>query len=72
MKVDLRPELERRLNSLAEQRSRPVEEVVEEAIMFYLASRDNEPSAWVEVTRERLPEVWPTEDFTDWAPPHGR
>ena len=72
MNIDLKPELERRLNRLSHRRSRPAGELVEEAITSYLDSWENEPSAWVKVTQERLPEVWPAEEFTDWIPPHGR
>jgi hypothetical protein len=72
MNVDLRPEIEDRLSKLAQQSSRSVPDLVEEAIAFYLDTWEHEPSAWVKVTQEHLPDVWPTEDFSDWMPPRDR
>ncbi len=68
MNMDLKPDLQSRLNRLAQRRSRPAAEMVEEAIAFYLESWENEPSDWVKETQKRLSQVWPIEEFSDWAP----
>jgi predicted transcriptional regulator len=72
MNVELKPELERRLQTVADERSQPLSELVEEAMIFYLSALERESSAWVEATQGLLPKVWPEEDFTDWNPPDGR
>ena len=65
MNVKLKPELERRLQAIAQNRSQPLSEVVEEAMLSYLNALESEPSSWVETTRSLLPQVWSTEDFAD-------
>ncbi|MGC8640757.1 MAG: hypothetical protein ACP5XB_12875 [Isosphaeraceae bacterium] len=72
MNIDLKPDLESRLNRLAQRKSRSAAELVEEAIALYLDSWEEEPSEWVKETQKRLSQVWPIEEFGDWAPPHGR
>ncbi len=72
MNVELKPELERRLQAIAQKRSQPLSEVVEEAMLSYLNALESEPSSWVETTRSLLPQVWSTEDFAEWNPPDGR
>jgi predicted transcriptional regulator len=72
MSVELKPELERRLQMIAERRSQSVSELVEEVMLSYLEGLENESSSWVETTQGLLPRVWPEEDFKDWNPPDGR
>ena len=72
MNIDLKPDLEKRLNRLAKRKSCPAAELVEEAITSYLDSREHESSDWVKETQKGLSEVWPIEEFSDWTPPHGR
>jgi predicted transcriptional regulator len=72
MNVELKPELERRLQSIAQERSQSLSELVEEAMVSYLNALENESSSWVEATQGLLPQVWSTEDFTEWNPPDGR
>lgn len=72
MNIDLKPDLENRLNRLAQRRSRPAAELVEEALRSYLDSWEHESSDWAKETQKRLSEVWPIEEFRDWTPPHGR
>jgi predicted transcriptional regulator len=71
MNVKLDPDLERRLQALAQRRSQSLSELVEEAMLSYLDALENE-SSWVEATQSLLPHVWSTEDFTEWNPPDGR
>jgi predicted transcriptional regulator len=68
MNVELKPELEHRLERIAQERAQPVTELVEEAILAYLNSLESEASTWVKATQDLLPQVWPVEDFTDWMP----
>ena len=72
MNLELKPELERRLEMIAQERSQPLAELVEEAMLSYLNALESESSAWVKTTRDLLPKVWPAEDFTDWMPPDDR
>ena len=72
MNIDLKADLECRLNRLAQRKSRSAAELVEEAIALYLDAWEEEPSEWVKETRKRLSQVWPIEEFSDWTPPHGR
>jgi hypothetical protein len=72
MSVDLKPELERRLQAIAHARSLSLAELVEEAMLSYLNTLESEPSSWIKTTQGLLPNVWPREDFTDWMPPDGR
>jgi hypothetical protein len=72
MNVELKPELERRLQMIAEKRSQSLSELVEEAMVSYLNTLESESSSWVETTQSLLPVVWPAEDFTEWNPPDGR
>jgi predicted transcriptional regulator len=72
MSAELRPELERRLQALAQKRSQSLSELIEEAMLSYLNSLENESSSRVEATQRLLPQVWPTEDFTEWNPPDYR
>jgi predicted transcriptional regulator len=72
MSVELKPELERRLQMIAQRRSQSVSELVEEAMLSYLEGLENESSSWVETTQDLLPHVWPKEDFKEWNPPDGR
>jgi predicted DNA-binding protein len=72
MNVELKPELERRLQAIAQKRSRSLSELVEEAMLAYLDAMENDSQSWVETTQSLLPHVWPTEDFTGWNPPDGR
>jgi hypothetical protein len=71
MNVELKPELERRLQTIAQERSQSLSDLVEEAMLSYLNALESEPSSWVEATQALLPQVWPTEDFTEWNPPDG-
>ena len=71
MNVEIKPELEHRLQTLAQERSQSLSELVEEAMLSYLDALENE-SSWVEATQSLLPHVWSTEDFTEWTPPDGR
>jgi predicted DNA-binding protein len=72
MNVELKPELEQRLEMIARERSQPLADLVEEAMLSYLNSLENDPSAWVKATQDLLPKSWPAEDFADWMPPDGR
>jgi predicted transcriptional regulator len=72
MDVQLDPELERRLRTAAQRRSKSVSQLIEEAMISYLDAVESEPSSWVEATQSVLPKVWPAEDFSDWNPPDGR
>jgi hypothetical protein len=72
MNVELKPELEHRLQKVAQERSQPLAELVEEAMISYLDALESESTAWVKATQDLLPKVWPVEDFTDWMPPNGR
>lgn len=72
MNVELKPELEHRLEMIAQERSQPLPELVEEAILSYLNSLESEASAWVKATQDLLPKAWPTDDFTDWLPLENR
>jgi predicted DNA-binding protein len=72
MNVELKPELEHRLQAVADERSQPLAELVEEAMVFYLNALEAEPASWVNVTQEMLPRVWPAEGFSEWNPPDGR
>lgn len=72
MNVELKPEIERRLEAIARERSRPVAELVEEAMISYLDAVESGSSSWVEATQGLLPRVWPAEDFAEWNPPDGR
>jgi predicted transcriptional regulator len=72
MSVELKPELERRLQIIAQRRSQSVSELVEEAMLSYLKGMENESSSWVETTQGLLPRVWSKEDFKEWNPPDGR
>jgi predicted DNA-binding protein len=72
MNLDLKPELERRLNRLANEMSRPTCELVEEAITSYLDTVETDSSLWITGTQKDLSRVWSTEEFSDWAPPNGR
>jgi hypothetical protein len=69
MNVELKPELERRLQTIARERSQSLSDLVEEVMLSYLNALESEPSSWVEATQALLPQVWPTEDFTEWNPP---
>ena len=71
MNVELKPELERRLQTIARERSQSLSDLVEEAMLSYLNALESESSSWVEATQALLPQVWPTEDFTGWNPPGG-
>jgi predicted transcriptional regulator len=70
--VELKPELERRLQSIAEKRSQSLSELVEEAMLSYLGTLESESSSWVNATENLLPQVWSAEDFSEWNPPDGR
>ena len=72
MNVELKPELEHRLRAIAQGRSQSLSELVEEAMLSYLNTLESESSSWVETTQNLLPQVWSTEDFAEWNPPHGR
>ncbi len=72
MNVELKPELEHRLQAIAQKRSQSLSELVEEAMLSYLNALESEPSSWVETTQSLLSQVWSAEDFTEWNPPHGR
>jgi hypothetical protein len=72
MNVELKPELEHRLQAVAQKRSQSLSELVEEGMLSYLSELERESSSWVETTQSLLPQVWPTEDFTEWNPPDGR
>ena len=72
MNVELKPELERRLLAIAQKRSQPLSDIVEEALLSYLNAVESVPSSWVETTQNPLPQVWPSEDFAEWNPPHDR
>ena len=72
MNLELRPELERRLRTIAHSRSQSLSELVEEAILSYLDAVEIESSSSVEAGQRLLPRVWSTEDFTEWNPPDGR
>ena len=72
MNVELKPELERRLERIAQERSQPLAELVEEAMLSYLNSLESEASAWAEAIQDLLPRAWPAEDFTDWMPIRSR
>ena len=72
MNVELKPELERRLQTIAQKRSQSLSELVEEAMVSYLETLESEPSSWVDATQGLLPQVWTAEDFTEWNPPDGR
>ena len=72
MNVELKPELEHRLQAIARERSQSLSELIEEGMLSYLNALEGEPSSWVETTQRLLPQVWPMEDFTEWTPPDGR
>jgi predicted transcriptional regulator len=71
MNVELKPELERRLRTIARKRSQSLAELVEEAMVSYLNTLESESSSWVEATQGLLPQVWSAEDVTEWNPPDG-
>jgi predicted transcriptional regulator len=72
MTVEIKPEIESQLAAIAHARSLSLEDVVEEALVSYLTTREQDSSAWVKVTQASLANVWPAEDFSDWTPPDGR
>jgi hypothetical protein len=72
MIVEIKPELERRFQAIAQERSVSLAELVEEAMLSYLKTQQSDPSGWIKTTQGLLPNVWPPEDFTDWMPPDGR
>ncbi len=65
MNVELKPELERRLQTIAQERSQSLSDLVEEAMLSYLNALESESSSWVEATQALLPQVWPTETLRD-------
>jgi hypothetical protein len=71
MNVELKPELERRLQTIARERSQSLSDLVEEAMLSYLNALASESSSWVAATQSLLPRVWSTEGFTEWSPPGG-
>ncbi|MCY3023119.1 MAG: hypothetical protein NTW87_29435 [Planctomycetota bacterium] len=71
MNIDLSPALEQRLAEIARQRSVPAARIVEEIVARFVESIPDDPAAWVKATVQRLPNVWPAEDFSAWAPPRG-
>ena len=72
MYVELKPELEHRLVTVARERSQSVSDLVEEAMLCYLSALESDASSWVATTQGLLPRVWPKEDFTEWVPLDGR
>ncbi|MCY3021268.1 MAG: hypothetical protein NTW87_19815 [Planctomycetota bacterium] len=56
---------------VARQQSLPAAKLVEGILTRFLESLPDDPAAWVQVTRNRLPKVWQSEDFSDWVPPRG-
>ena len=73
MNVELKPELEYRLQRIARERSLSLQELVEEAMVAYLNGLESQSSSsWVKTTQGLLPKVWPTEDFSEWTPPGDR
>ncbi len=72
MNVELEPDLEHRLRTIAQKRCQSLSELVEEAMRSYLNILESESSSWVETTQSLLPQVWSAEDFSEWKPPDGR
>jgi hypothetical protein len=72
MNLELRPDLEQRLQRVAEQRSQSVPELVEGLLTQFLDSLPDDASVTVRATQSLLSRVWPVEDFSDWQPPDGR
>jgi hypothetical protein len=72
MNIELKPELERRLQTIAQGRSRSLSEIVEEAMLAYLNATEHDSQSWVGTTESLLPQVWPKDDFAGWNPPDGR
>ncbi len=68
MNVELKPDLEHRLERIAQERLLTLAGLVEEAMIAYLDSLESDSSAWVKATQELLPKAWPADDFTDWNP----
>lgn len=71
MQVDLSPSLEHRLIEVARQRAVPATTIVEEVLTRFLQAIPDDPATWVKLTQQRLPAIWPAEDFSDWKPPRG-
>jgi len=70
MTVQIKPELERRLVAIADERSVSLEDLVEAAVVSYLNSLEKESTDWVNATQTSLAKIWPAEDFDDWIPPN--
>jgi hypothetical protein len=71
MQINLSPVVEQRLAEIARQHSVPAAKMVEDILTRFVESLADDPAAWVHVSAQRLPHVWPAEDFSDWAPPRG-
>ena len=71
MQIDLSPALEHKIAEIARQRAVPTAKLVEEVLACFLESLRDEPAAWVKAAGQRLPQVWPVENFADWMPPRG-
>jgi hypothetical protein len=68
MNIEIKPELERRLQTIAQDRSQTLSELVEEAMVYYLDALEGESSSWVATTQGLLPGAWSREDFSEWSP----
>jgi hypothetical protein len=69
MNLELKPELEQRLQTIAQKRSQSLSELVEEAMLSYLRTGESESSSWVKATQSLLPRIWSAADFMEWTPP---
>ncbi len=52
--------------AIARERSVPLEELVEEAVISYPNGLKSESKVWVKATQGSVSDLWPAEDFTDW------
>jgi hypothetical protein len=67
MNAESKPESEHRLERIAQDRSRPLAESVEEAMLADLDPSERGASTWVKATQGLLSKAWPA-DFKDWMP----
>lgn len=71
MTIKLDDELARKLEDAASQREVSVDDFASQILEGYLDSANGDASTWVKSTQQRLKNVWPTEDFSEWRQPSG-
>jgi hypothetical protein len=68
MNVELKRDLEHRLQEEARRRAQTVPELVEDVLTHDLDALDDSPTATVRGAQKLITRVWPIEDFSDWQP----